>query len=122
MATRSNDSPASELYEDDLPRKRSRNHTADPSPSRNIALGFAQGNRIRHLLSGGYFLSPDFHAVWQEKPDALTPSNWSTIGPGAARLMDTDSTPSSYLGLSVPNRSSAGMSFRFGFRACSDFY
>ena len=74
-------------------------HSNRQAPSRDIALAFAQGNRIRHLLSGGYFLSTDFHATWKESPEILTVSDWCTIGPGPARLIANDITPSNYLGL-----------------------
>jgi hypothetical protein len=84
-------------------------HSNRQAPSRDIALEFAQGNRIRHLLSGGYFLSADFHSIWKENPHILTPSHWSTIGPSAAGLMATNSTPSNYLGLCSSLNSSAGM-------------
>ena len=74
-------------------------HSNRQAPSRDIALAFAQGNRIRHLLSGGYFLSTDFHATWKESPEILTVSDWCTIGPGPAHLIANDITPSNYLGL-----------------------
>jgi len=84
-------------------------HSNRQAPSCDIALEFAQGNRVRHLLSSGYFLSAGFHSIWKENPHILTPSQWSTIGPSAAGLMTTDSTPSSYLGLRSSLNSSAGM-------------
>ena len=74
-------------------------HSNRQAPSRDIAMAFAQGNRICHLLSGGYFLSSEFHAIWRENPENISPSDWVTIGPGPAHLIAADVTPSSYLGL-----------------------
>jgi hypothetical protein len=90
-------------------------HGNRQAPSRDIALGSAQGNRTRHLLSGGYFLSADFQTTWKENPHVLTPSDWSTIGPSASavRLMAADPTPSSYLGLGTSCKFSAGMTSLF---------
>ncbi|KAF7346896.1 hypothetical protein MVEN_01441800 [Mycena venus] len=38
-------------------------HSNRHAPSRDIARAFAQGNRIRHLLSGGLFMQPSLVAV-----------------------------------------------------------
>jgi hypothetical protein len=83
-------------------------HSNRQAPSRDIAMAFAQGNRIRHLLSGGYFLSTDFHATWKENPQSISVSDWCTIGPGPAYLIATDITPSSYLGLRTSDKAQAG--------------
>lgn len=83
-------------------------HSNRQAPSRDIAMAFAQGNRIRHLLSGGYFLSSEFHAIWKDNPENITPLDWVTIGPGPARLIAADVTPSSYLGLRSSEKSHAG--------------
>ena len=85
-------------------------HSNRQAPSRDIAMAFAQGNRIRHLLSGGCFLSTDFHAAWKENPHSLTASDWHTVGQGPAHLIATDVTPASYLGLRTVDKSLAGMS------------
>ncbi|KAF8204045.1 hypothetical protein BJ912DRAFT_841196 [Pholiota molesta] len=74
-------------------------HSNRQAPSRDIALAFAQGNRIRHLLSGGYFLPtrtgshPNLHGRLE--------SDWCTAGPGPMRLA-LDPTPSHYLGIAPP--------------------
>jgi hypothetical protein len=86
-------------------------HSNRQAPSRDIAMAFAQGNRIRHLLSGGYFLSTDFHATWKDNPQSLTISDWQTVGAGPAHLIATDIIPSSYLGLRTSDKSNAGALF-----------
>ena len=83
-------------------------HSNRQAPSRDIAMAFAEGNRIRHLLSGGYFLSTEFHAIWKENPQSLTASDWRTVGAGPAYLIASDITPSSYLGLRTSGKSHAG--------------
>jgi hypothetical protein len=78
-------------------------HSNRQAPSRDIGLAFAQGNRIRHLLSQGYFLRTDISspASATAKTDVSTTSTdmWSTIGPGAQQLMAISNTATSYLGL-----------------------
>ena len=88
-------------------------HSNRQAPSRDIAMAFAQGNRIRHLLSGGYFLSTDFHLAWKDNPQSLTASDWRTVGAGPAHLIATDLTPLSYLGLRTSDNSHAGMPLKF---------
>ena len=64
-------------------------HSNRQAPSRDIAMAFAEGNRIRHLLSGGYFLSTEFHAIWKENPQSLTASVWKS---GSVRFFGPIST------------------------------
>ncbi|KAK7015952.1 hypothetical protein R3P38DRAFT_3203654 [Favolaschia claudopus] len=99
-------------------------HSNRHAPSRDIAQGFAQGNRIRHLLSGGLFM-PKTHTSSQigpsesSPPDVtaseLAPNNtgtnmaldikdsrkhdWASVGPGARNLIASHSTVNTYLGL-----------------------
>jgi len=69
-------------------------------------MAFAQGNCIRHLLSGGYFIPAHLLSTPLDKTselpcsEMLIPSNWHTVGPGPLHLIDTDQTVQSYLGLS----------------------
>ena len=74
-------------------------------------MAFAEGNRIRHLLSGGLFLLTEFHAIWKENLQSLTASDWHTVGAGPTYLIATDITPSSYLGLRTLEKSHAGTLF-----------
>lgn len=55
-------------------------HSNCHAPSRDIARAFAQGNRIRHLMSGGLFLS--------EGHDRSHASGWRAVGPGPRRLVN----------------------------------
>ncbi|KAJ6542980.1 hypothetical protein B0H19DRAFT_1212717 [Mycena capillaripes] len=86
-------------------------HSNRHAPSRDIAHAFAQGNRVRHLLSGGVFIlnaltintsldnlepspaQPTFYKFTRDK------SAWKTIGDGPARLVSGRSTVTNYLGL-----------------------
>ena len=88
-------------------------HSNRQAPSRDISMAFAQGNRIRHLLSGGYFLSTNFHMAWKDNPQSLTAFDWCTVGAGPAHLIATDLTPLSYLGLRTSANSHAGTSLNF---------
>ncbi|KAF8178467.1 hypothetical protein BJ912DRAFT_1045365 [Pholiota molesta] len=75
-------------------------HSNRLAPSRDIALAFAQGNRIRHLLSGGFFLPADEDGNRQD-PLLANESDWVSIGPGPRTLLSADRTLSDYLG--IPN-------------------
>ncbi|KAK7037199.1 hypothetical protein R3P38DRAFT_3481335 [Favolaschia claudopus] len=79
-------------------------HSNRHAPSRDIAQGFAQGNRIRHLLSGGLFM-PKTHTSSQIGPSESSPPDdsrkhdWASVGPGARNLIASHSTVNTYLGL-----------------------
>jgi len=81
-------------------------HSNRQAPSRDIGMAFAQGNRVRHLLSGGYFIPAHLLSTPLDKAselphsEMLIPSNWHTVGPGPLHLIDADQTVQSYLGLS----------------------
>ena len=68
-------------------------------------MAFAQGNRVRHLLSGGYFIPAHILGASLEKastsprPEMLVVTNWRTVGPGPLNLIRADQTVQSYLGL-----------------------
>lgn len=85
-------------------------HSNHQAPSRDIAMAFAQGNHICHLLSGGYFLLTDFHMAWKDNPQSLTASYWCTVWAGPAHMIATDLTLLSYLGLKTSDNSHAGTS------------
>ncbi|TRM70314.1 hypothetical protein BD626DRAFT_448805 [Schizophyllum amplum] len=97
-------------------------HSNRHAPSRDIALAFAQGNRIRHLIAGGYFntrdqtsipaTSPEHANATHERlhhsktsshptPPMLLPvaNEWHQFGPGPASLVAQPSTITRYLGL-----------------------
>ncbi|KAK1235606.1 hypothetical protein PQX77_001159 [Marasmius sp. AFHP31] len=78
-------------------------HSNRQAPSRDIALAFAQGNRIRHLLSRGMFREKD-------SDGKLQPGHrW--IGPGPQRLMDgTKNIVREYLG--IPSHSQSAPAAR----------
>ncbi|KAJ7634450.1 hypothetical protein FB45DRAFT_1025398 [Roridomyces roridus] len=76
-------------------------HTNRQAPSRDIAQAFAQGNRIRHLLSGGKF----FHTTTARTDgDTRNPFLWKSIAAGPQHLVNSPSTITSYLGLDLKNK------------------
>ncbi|KAF8966226.1 hypothetical protein BDZ97DRAFT_1657897 [Flammula alnicola] len=78
-------------------------HSNRQAPSRDIAMAFAQGNRVRHLLSGGYFIPAHLLSTplneTLPRPEMLVPTNWRTVGPGPLHLIHADQTVQNYLGL-----------------------
>ncbi|KAK7027831.1 hypothetical protein R3P38DRAFT_3315357 [Favolaschia claudopus] len=95
-------------------------HSNRHAPSRDIAHAFAQGNRIRHLLSGGLFVLKEAELVEEDPSIHHTPrfafaqerTAWRSIGEGPRRLIQGRSTVTAYLGLdqkkaSVPGDSTA---------------
>ncbi|KAF4617992.1 hypothetical protein D9613_012967 [Agrocybe pediades] len=78
-------------------------HSNRQAPSRDIAHAFAQGNRVRHLFSGGYFV-PSLPSGGPE----LNNQGWRTIGSAARALIGDDRIPLSYLGLSANSRKKPG--------------
>ncbi|KAE9396390.1 hypothetical protein BT96DRAFT_824723, partial [Gymnopus androsaceus JB14] len=111
-------------------------HSNRQAPSRDIALAFAQGNRVRHLLSNGLFYLHQGDSTTQtgmtlysslcslgKSASKVTPrifstdpSKWKSFGPGPKSLVSTPSAMVSYLGLD-PKKSpgAAGMTFCFDF-------
>jgi hypothetical protein len=95
-------------------------HSNRQAPSRDIALGFAQGNRIRHILSGGFFFPHQEAPATSESSDELPkiPESWlpagpSKAGPGPMHLINPDygpNTATEYLGLSTRHVISPGIS------------
>ncbi|KAJ7874146.1 hypothetical protein B0H14DRAFT_3437824 [Mycena olivaceomarginata] len=90
-------------------------HSNRHAPSRDIALAFAQGNRILHLLSGGLFV-PNTPAldISLDPAKRLEPQSanftfsrnspaWKTIGTGPQSLVSGRSTVTHYLGLNGKN-------------------
>ncbi|KAF8173029.1 hypothetical protein K438DRAFT_1940337 [Mycena galopus ATCC 62051] len=101
-------------------------HSNRHALSRDIAHAFAQGNRIRHLLSGGLFLlaqsdpipSSSTSAIQPEQPVTTVPrpfsdaiDAWHTIGPGPKYLVDSLSTVTSYLRLDNKKTPASGVCF-----------
>jgi len=77
-------------------------HSNRHAPTRDIARAFAQGNRIRDLLSGGMFLLTRESTTGQPAlPPKFSkdPNLWQSIGPGPKYLVDSPSTITGYLGL-----------------------
>ncbi|KAF7358543.1 hypothetical protein MVEN_00905200 [Mycena venus] len=99
-------------------------HSNRHAPSRDIAHAFAQGNRIRHLLSGGLFVpsaaggdvSVDTSQGQQPRPQPAESafihdkSAWRTIGDGPKNLVSGCSTVTHYLGLDKRREPAAGIS------------
>ncbi|KAF9559655.1 hypothetical protein CPC08DRAFT_595059, partial [Agrocybe pediades] len=92
-------------------------HSNRQAPSRDIALAFAQGNRVRHLFSGGYFAPSKDSTTVTPAPaapssraalEALEHHNWKTIGPAACSIIAQDPTALSYLGLKDSAQKQAG--------------
>src|ERR1700735_5106499 len=81
-------------------------HSNRQAPSWDIGRAFAQGNHMRHLLSGGFFIPKESDA---QPPSNLTSSipipqhehYWRTIGPGPQQLVSMPSPALSSLGLST---------------------
>lgn len=82
-------------------------HSNRQAPSRDIALSFAQGNRLRHWLGGGAIrnLTSD-SVVVHNKTRTLRRAafskdkdDWSTVGPGPQLITKPPAVVSSYLGL-----------------------
>ncbi|KAH9482318.1 hypothetical protein JR316_0004416 [Psilocybe cubensis] len=73
-------------------------HSNRLAPSRDIAIGFAQANRVRHLLSGGYFLPEDLMQSWKKDIHSVPNLEWRTAGVAALSLIK-DPIPAGYLGL-----------------------
>ncbi|KAJ7502333.1 hypothetical protein B0H11DRAFT_1712900, partial [Mycena galericulata] len=88
-------------------------HSNRHAPSRDIAQAFAQGNRIRHLLSGGVFQLADTTVEQPHSAEELPSrgafsrdrSEWRSIGDGPVRLVSGRSTITHYLGLCVGDTS-----------------
>ncbi|KAJ6574068.1 hypothetical protein B0H19DRAFT_1208170 [Mycena capillaripes] len=73
-------------------------HSNCHAPSRDIARAFAQGNRIRHLLSGGLFMKP-----------SLADRDWAHAGPGPLSLVSSPNTVTPYLGLDGNKKGTHGI-------------
>ncbi|KAJ6474054.1 hypothetical protein C8R47DRAFT_1076489 [Mycena vitilis] len=87
-------------------------HSNRHAPSRDIALAFAQGNRIRHLLSGGLFLLAASSANADSTSAtkfSKSPAAWKSIGPGPKHLVESPSTVTSYLGLNDKQKPAHGV-------------
>jgi hypothetical protein len=71
-------------------------HSNRQAPSRDIAQAFAQANRIRHLLSGGVFLSNHGYPSSGELPTAEV---WQSVGPQPEQFVALAGAVTKYLGL-----------------------
>ncbi|PBK63272.1 hypothetical protein ARMSODRAFT_1024021 [Armillaria solidipes] len=80
-------------------------HSNRHAPSRDIGHAFAQGNQVRHLLSGGLFLLKDLFESRSVNPEPISKSfsrcktDWTSVGPGPASLVAASNTVTGYLGL-----------------------
>lgn len=74
-------------------------HSNRHAPSRDIALAFAQGNRIRHLLSGGMFLLRT--SISTEQTFSKERHAWRAAGAGPKSLVANPTTVTQYLGLNA---------------------
>ncbi|PBK79410.1 hypothetical protein ARMGADRAFT_1049148 [Armillaria gallica] len=98
-------------------------HSNRHAPSRDIGLAFAQGNRVRHLLSGGMFLlqknlpsddlssqsqpTAELTEAYKPRPWSHLRQDWTSIGRGPASLMATNNTASRYLGICISDKKPA---------------
>ncbi|KAJ3743303.1 hypothetical protein EV360DRAFT_57692, partial [Lentinula raphanica] len=79
-------------------------HSNRQAPSRDIAMAFAQGNRIRHLLNHTYtsLRAPGKSitklAIRSFSADS---TKWMTIGPGPSLLASSENTMVQYLGIQL---------------------
>lgn len=96
-------------------------HSNRHAPSRDIAQAFAQGNRIRHLLSGGVFL---LHSTSESSPSSSAFSKdshmWKTAGAGPQGLVSSPSTVTQYLGLNSTKPIPYGLSRNLFTSTCPD--
>ncbi|RDB27987.1 hypothetical protein Hypma_002121 [Hypsizygus marmoreus] len=80
-------------------------HSNRHAPSRDIAYGFAQGNRIRHILSHGLFVLQPLRKTPDNQPTSSNPrfsrnvSDWKAAGAGPRSLVSAPNTVTQYLGL-----------------------
>lgn len=74
-------------------------HSNWHAPSRDIARAFAQGNRVRHLLSGGLFQLQTSGKNAEASTFSHRREDWSCIGSGPFSLASQQSTVTHYLGL-----------------------
>ncbi|EGO31054.1 hypothetical protein SERLADRAFT_364786 [Serpula lacrymans var. lacrymans S7.9] len=82
-------------------------HSNQHAPSRDLARAFAQGNRIRHHLSGGKFVYlpalPAEHPLdgpipmQGQQSFSFRASDWREVGPGPLSLIASPNTVSHYL-------------------------
>ncbi|KAJ7195401.1 hypothetical protein B0H12DRAFT_1299784, partial [Mycena haematopus] len=81
-------------------------HSNRHAPSRDIALAFAQGNRIRHLLSGGLFLlsHPSNSDATPTPGFSKNLNSWHSIGDGPKHLVESPNTITSYLGVCTADK------------------
>ncbi|KAJ7606697.1 hypothetical protein FB45DRAFT_765011, partial [Roridomyces roridus] len=106
-------------------------HSNRHAPSRDIARAFAQGNRIRHLLSGGHFMRPSLilanppstpaapgNPAASADPAAAAASasvlsknqnDWVQAGVGPMSLVSSPNTVTQYLGLGEKKKASHGI-------------
>ncbi|KAJ7110365.1 hypothetical protein C8R43DRAFT_904377, partial [Mycena crocata] len=81
-------------------------HSNRHTPSRDIAQAFAQGNRIRHLLSGGVFMQLSASDATQHL--SRERCHWTSAGPGPLSLVSSPNTVTQYLGLENKKRGTRG--------------
>ena len=78
-------------------------HSNRQATSRDIALAFAQANRIRYLLSGGFFLPNDISLSADNLPK---PEMWKSIGCRPEQFVAMAGTVTNYLGLAETDKKS----------------
>ncbi|KAL1726516.1 hypothetical protein EV714DRAFT_219219 [Schizophyllum commune] len=115
-------------------------HSNRHAPSRDIALAFAQGNRIRHLMAGGYIAWAASPASTVSKTESTVAAHektmppylpslgsWRTTGPGPKRICARPSTATRYLGLTDERGKPRVLPTAFAdsskhqFRTCTDY-
>lgn len=84
-------------------------HSNRHAPSQDIAQAFAQGNHVRHLLSGGCFLLKSKATVAPHSMPNLDALAWLSAGPGPLSLVAKPSTVTQYLGLNHESLVKHGM-------------
>jgi hypothetical protein len=113
-------------------------HSNRHAPSRDIALAFAQGNRVRHLLSGSLFniqsliiahtqasgpsvATPVTDPISQSDSQTTRPvfshnaADWKCAGFGPRGLVHLPNTVTRYLGLDDKKEPKSGQSFYVSF-------
>ncbi|KAJ7435966.1 hypothetical protein B0H11DRAFT_2256623 [Mycena galericulata] len=86
-------------------------HSNRHAPSRDIGRAFAQGNRIRHLLSGGLFMQPIPPVKGEARVQVLSrdKKDWVCAGRGPLSLVASANTVTQYLGLENKRQGSHGL-------------
>lgn len=99
-------------------------HSNRQAPSRDIAIAFAHGNRLRAILCGGKIRvrslvsTPATATIGSSNPAvdvSAVETCWKQVGPSPMELVERQNIVTDYLGIETrPNISQSGSSVQFG--------